>query len=102
MIEIEVWTALALELANGPTAAMVVAGVVTGTKRAVLEVPDGAAVMEAGVDDAKPDVVEPGDADCEVLEDPAEAEMELEAEDPELLPDADELPEELPDELRGQ
>ena len=89
---------MALELATGPTPAMVVAGLVMGTKGAVVEVPEGAEVIEASpvVEGARPDVVEAGEAVCKPLADAEDRTPELEG--PGMTPE----PDELADKLSGQ
>ena len=76
---IDVCTALALELAVTPIGSNVDVGLVTGTNGAWLEVPEGGAVIEAplAVEEGSPVVVEAGEAELEIAEDPAEV-IELE------------------------
>ena len=86
---------LALELATGPTPAIVVAGLVIGTKGVTVDDPEGAVVMEAlpAVEDGwAADEVEAGETGCELVAEP-------EIEDPEAgIP----VPDELAEELSGQ
>ena len=88
---------LALALATGPTPAMVVAGLVMGTKGVVVDDPEGAEVIEdpPAVDDGKPEFEEAGEAVCVAL---AEIERELDEPGGTGAPRA----EELTDELSGQ
>ena len=98
IMAIEVWTALALELATGPTAATVVAGLVIGTKEAVFDVDKGAAVTDGPpvVDEARPEFVEAGEAVCETLEDPRGEEIGPDAEELDMpgIPAVDEFTDE--------
>ena len=96
MIPMELDTVFALALATGPTPAIVVAGLVIGTKGVTVDDPEGADVIEAlpVVEDGwAADEVEAGEAVCELVAGP-------EVEDPEArTPVPEEL---LAEELSGQ